>query len=115
MCSEKELQISDLHEGIMVLPDDTAVGSPFSDLYDTSDTLIELDLTPNRPDALSHLGVARDLSAILNLDLQKPSPKFNESKKEASSEYSVKIDDNIGCPRFAVRIIKNRHGRSPDQ
>ncbi len=115
ICSEKELQISDSHEGIMVLPDEWKIGTPFSDLYDTSDTLIELDLTPNRPDALSHIGVARDLSAILNLDLQKPSFKLDESKVDASSEYSVEIEDKVGCPRFAIRIIKNvKIDKSPE-
>ncbi len=115
ICSEKELQLSDSHEGIMVLPEESEVGSPFSELFDTSDTLMELDLTPNRPDAMSHIGVARDLSAILNLDLLKPSVKLEESDVDASSEYSVEIEDKTGCPRFAVRIIKNiKIGKSPD-
>ena len=115
ICSEKELQLSDSHEGILELPEESKIGRPFSDLYDTSDTLIELDLTPNRPDAMSHFGVARDLSAILNLDLRKPSIKLNESNVDASSEYSVEIEDKVGCPRFAVRIIKNvKISKSPD-
>ena len=115
ICSEKELQLSDSHEGIMVLPEESEVGSPFSELFDTSDTLMELDLTPNRPDAMSHIGVARDLSAILNLDLLKPSVNLEESEVDASSEYSVEIEDKTGCPRFAVRIIKNiKIGKSPD-
>ena len=115
ICSEKELQLSDSHEGIMVLPEESEVGSPFSELFDTSDTLMELDLTPNRPDAMSHIGVARDLSAILNLDLLKPSVKLEESDVDASSEYSVEIEDKTGCPRFAVRIIKNiKIDKSPD-
>ena len=115
ICSEKELQLSDLHEEILELPKESKIGSLFSDLYDTSDTLIELDLTPNRPDAMSHFGVARDLSAILNLDLRKPSFKFDESKVDASSEYSVQIEDEVGCPRFAIRIIKNvKIDKSPD-
>ena len=115
ICSEKELQLSDSHEGIMTLPEESEVGSPFSELFDTSDTLMELDLTPNRPDAMSHIGVARDLSAILNLDLLKPSVNLEESEVDASSEYSVEIEDKTGCPRFAVRIIKNiKIDKSPD-
>ena len=115
ICSEKELQLSESHEGILELPEESKIGSLFSDLYDSSDTLIELDLTPNRPDAMSHIGVARDLSAILNLDLRKPSLKLAESKIDASSEYSVEIEDKVGCPRFAVRIIKNvKIDQSPD-
>ena len=78
ICSEKELQLSDSHEGIMTLPEESEVGSPFSVLFDTSDTLMELDLTPNRPDAMSHIGVARDLSAILNLVLLNPSVNLVE-------------------------------------
>ena len=67
ICSENELSLGDSHEGIMLLPNDTIVGTLASDYFNIeNDTVIEIGLTPNRSDAMGHIGVARDLKAVLN-------------------------------------------------
>ncbi len=66
ICSERELEISDEHEGIMVLNHNAKVGSTFIDYMSSLSESLELDITPNRPDCFSHLGVARDISVKLN-------------------------------------------------
>ena len=70
ICSEKELQISEEHEGIMVLPENLVLGEDFSSSYGYKFLSIELDITPNRPDAFSHLGVARDIAAVTKRELK---------------------------------------------
>ncbi|MCH8927561.1 MAG: phenylalanine--tRNA ligase subunit beta [Candidatus Marinimicrobia bacterium] len=107
ICSEKELGLSDEADGILVLPKSSLIGSPLSDTIEPSDTVFELDLTPNRPDGLSHIGVARDLSAILGKDLKYPEIKLKESNDKTSSSVTLQIDDKEGCPRFACRVIKD--------
>jgi len=63
ICAEDELDLSDDHSGIMVLNDDLSAGTSISDALKLNDVVLEIAITPNRPDALSHIGVARDLSA----------------------------------------------------
>ncbi len=107
ICSEKELGISEKSDGIMVLPDSSKIGSSLSDTIEPSDTVFELDLTPNRPDGLSHLGVARDLAAIVGTDIKFPEVHLKEIGDKSSSVVSVQNDEIEGCPRFACRVIKN--------
>lgn len=107
ICSEKELGLSNDSDGILVLPETSKIGSPLSETVTPSDTVFELDLTPNRPDGLSHIGVARDLSAILGKDLKYPEIKLKESNDKSSSAVTLQIDDQEGCPRFACRVIKD--------
>jgi len=85
ICSEKELGMSDESDGILVLPESSKIGKPLSDIIEPSDSVFELDLTPNRPDGLNHIGVARDLSAILGKDLKYPEIKFKETNEKTSS------------------------------
>jgi len=107
ICSEKELGISEESDGIMVLPDSSKIGTPLSDTIEPSGTVFELDLTPNRPDGFSHLGVARDLAAILGKGIKIPEVDLKEIEDKSSSVISVQNDDIEGCPRFACRVIKN--------
>ncbi len=74
ICAEDELGLSENHEGIMVLDDSLEAGIPFSKVFDIYDDYVfEIGLTPNRPDASCHIGVARDLAAILGKKLKYPS------------------------------------------
>ena len=73
ICSEKEVNISDEHDGIMVLNMDASPGDLFIDYLNNHLGALELDITPNRPDCFSHLGVARDLAAKLNININTPS------------------------------------------
>ncbi|HOD53534.1 MAG TPA: phenylalanine--tRNA ligase subunit beta, partial [Candidatus Cloacimonadota bacterium] len=72
ICSEKELGISENHEGILVLEENAPVGETLGKYLDLSDTVYEVEITPNRPDLLGMIGVAQDLSAQLDLDLTLP-------------------------------------------
>lgn len=113
ICSEIELGLGDDHSGIMVLDASLKPGTPFSEVTEVyEDTQIEIAITPNRPDATCHLGVARDLSAALNLPLKKPviSTPGNSGN---SAEYSVRIESK-NCHRYAAKLIKNvAIGESP--
>ncbi len=106
ICSEAELQISDSHEGIMVLENSVQEGSPLSEALHLNDTILEIAITPNRPDALSHIGVARDLAAIFKGEVKKPSLGFEENEDEASDAAAIEIIDTKNCPRYSSRIIK---------
>ncbi len=106
ICSEAELQISENHEGIMVLEDGLQEGSPISDALHLNDTILEIAITPNRPDALSHIGVARDLAAIFNVEVKKPSADFEDNGEDAAETAAIEIIDTINCPRYSSRIIK---------
>lgn len=114
MCSEKELNISDNHDGIIDLPADAPVGTSFAAYAGLDDPVIEINLTPNRPDCTSIFGIARDLAAsgLGKLKL----PKAPEFKVEGETPVEVKIvlDDERLCPGFAYRLVRGvKNGPSP--
>ena len=116
ICSEKEVNISDEHDGIMVLNMDASPGDLFIDYLNNHLGALELDITPNRPDCFSHLGVARDLAAKLNINLNTPSyDKRSFSKNIAKEMIKVSFENPEDCPRFVAGIVKNvKVGPSPD-
>ena len=77
LCSEKELGLSDNHDGIMILPEDTKTGIEIKDYFGLDDTIFELEITPNRPDCLSHIGIARELAVYYNKELHLPETKMH--------------------------------------
>ncbi|MBI5663344.1 MAG: phenylalanine--tRNA ligase subunit beta [Ignavibacterium album] len=107
ICAEDELLLSDDHSGIMVLNENLPTGKPITEALNLNDVIFEIAVTPNRPDALSHIGVARDLSAIFNRDLHIPEIKLKESKKKASDIASVEIIDSTNCPRYSAKVVLN--------
>lgn len=112
MCSARELEISDEHEGIIELPADAPVGYSFAD-YHGSSPIIDIAITPNRPDCMGVYGIARDLAAA-GLGTLKP---IAVPHYEAEGECPVEIrtDDPQGCPAFYGRVIEGvRNGPSPD-
>ncbi len=115
ICSARELGLGDDHAGIMVLdPARAIVGQPFADYRGRTDTLLELDLTPNRGDALSHLGVARDAAAIFDVPLTRPAALVAEGKTPVADLAAVEIRDPDLCPRYLARVVRNvRVGPSP--
>ena len=109
ICAEDELGLGDSHAGIMVLKEDAVVGMPAADYFGVeSDTLLEVAITPNRADATSHLGVARDLVAAIN-NREKQHAKVNLSlpsvdqfKVDSNSlPITVKIENPEACPRYS--------------
>ncbi|WEZ84983.1 phenylalanine--tRNA ligase subunit beta [Rhizobium sp. 32-5/1] len=115
MCSEKELDMSDNHDGIIDLPDDAQVGQSFAAYAGLDDPIIEINLTPNRPDCTSIYGIARDLAASGLGTLKAPkAPAFT-----VSGETPVKVKLDLGedahlCPGFALRLVRGvNNGPSP--
>ncbi len=112
MVSEKEMCLSDDHEGIIEVDDKYDIGTPFTDIYGINEKIIEICLTPNRADCAGVRGIARDLAAA-GLGTLKPQ---DESPVEGTfkSPIDVKIEDIDGCKLFYGRLIKNvKNGESP--
>lgn len=105
ICAEDELGLGTDHDGIMVLDDNLKVGTPISDIFDLyEDTIIDIAITPNRPDATCHLGVARDLSAALNLELKKPKIQSGKTVQD-SDGITIKIENAEKCHRYVGKIV----------
>jgi len=116
MCSEKELDMSDNHDGIIDLPDDAPVGASFAEYAGLDDPVIEINLTPNRPDCTSIYGIARDLAAS-GLGTLK-APKAPSFKVEGDTPVGLTLDfaaeDKHLCPGFALRLVRGvKNGPSP--
>jgi phenylalanyl-tRNA synthetase beta chain len=110
ICAEDELGLGTSHDGIMVLPNDAVVGTPAKDYFKIEDDyLIEIGLTPNRADAMGHIGVARDIKAYLNYhnktNLQLNIPNVN--KINLNGKFNINIQNFEDCPRYAAAILKN--------
>jgi phenylalanyl-tRNA synthetase beta chain len=103
VCSEKELGISDSHEGILVLPPEAPIGAPLG-VY-LGDVIWDLDITPNRPDCLSVIGIAREIAALTGEPLRLPEIHYEETEKSIDSFASVDIVDLDLCPRYCASLI----------
>ncbi|ANL32419.1 phenylalanine--tRNA ligase subunit beta [Rhizobium phaseoli] len=114
MCSEKEMQISDNHEGIIDLPDDAPVGQSYAAYAHLDDPVIEINLTPNRPDCTSIHGIARDLAASgLGTLKTRAAPSF-AVEGETPVKLTLDLDDPKLCPGFSLRLVRGvRNGPSP--
>jgi phenylalanyl-tRNA synthetase beta chain len=113
-CSARELGIGEDHEGLMILPADAPVGAKFAEWYGLSDTVIELEVTPNRPDCLSMVGVAREVGAVTEREYAKPSQVPAEAGTLVSEACAITVEDSDLCPRYTARLIKGvKVGPSP--
>ncbi|MDY0152833.1 MAG: phenylalanine--tRNA ligase subunit beta, partial [Candidatus Cloacimonas sp.] len=115
LCSEKELGISENHAGIIELPADTALGISPNALYALPDTVFELEITPNRPDLLGYIGIARDLSAKLNRPVKLPDLSIPDATFACEEQplKLVNLEHDL-CPRYIARVFRNIHlGESP--
>jgi phenylalanyl-tRNA synthetase beta chain len=107
LCSEKELGISDDHSGIMEFPPSTALDQNFAKALGLDDVLIEVDLTPNRPDCASVIGIAREIAGIMGKKIKPPDISHSVEPEDPEIEFSVKIDAPEDCPRYAAKLLKN--------
>ena len=115
ICSEVELGLGEDAEGIIVLPDTCQIGAPFAPQTGLDDIAIDFEVTPNRPDCLSVVGIAREVGALAEVELRVPSATVHESGEPASVAAAIEIEDPEGCPRYAGRVIRGvRVGPSPD-
>ncbi|MEA3298102.1 MAG: phenylalanine--tRNA ligase subunit beta, partial [Chloroflexota bacterium] len=103
VCSEKELGISDQHEGIMILPPDAPIGAPLSNYL--GNTILDLDVTPNRSDYLSMIGISREIAALTEEKLHLPEAHYKETDPDINSFISIDIEDPTLCPRYCASLV----------
>ncbi|MGB2694601.1 MAG: phenylalanine--tRNA ligase subunit beta [Dehalococcoidia bacterium] len=112
VCSERELGLSEEHEGILVLPDDAPVGRPLARYL--GDAILDIDLKPNRPDCLSMVGIAREVAALTGQTLREPEHTYAEEDEPAAAKTAVEIADPDLCLRYVATVIEDVHvGESP--
>jgi len=115
ICSQSELELGEDSDGIWVLPEGVEPGKPLSEYLGLNDITLEIAITPNKGDCLSHYGIARDLGAYYRKEVRKPVIKLEESGVEASSSVTIEIENSEACPRYAARIVRNvKIKESPD-
>ncbi|MBI9070295.1 MAG: phenylalanine--tRNA ligase subunit beta [Melioribacteraceae bacterium] len=105
ICAEDELGLGDDHSGIIVLDDTLEVGTPLADALGMNDVIIEISITPNRADALSHIGVARDLAALLKQPLRLPEIEIEEVGTESAELASIEIENTDSCKRYVGKVV----------
>jgi phenylalanyl-tRNA synthetase beta chain len=116
LCSARELELGTEHEGIMELETDAATGTPLVEALPVADSLLDVDVTPNRPDLLCHKGLARELGAALGAPVKLPAipdaPADSKAPKKVTRAGTVDgievvIEDIDGCPRYIAAVIRN--------
>lgn len=113
MCSHDELGIAKnlipekMRDGLWILEGEYLPGTPFEEALDLADDILEFEITPNRPDCLNMIGLAREVSATLKNELHYPETKLIESEDKVKDHVSIKIEDPQGCPRYVARVLKN--------
>jgi phenylalanyl-tRNA synthetase beta chain len=117
MCSPQELGLGDLVEGLLILREDAKVGQPFAEYLGRtgSDVVYDLEITPNRPDLNSVIGIAREISAVTGNPLKLPQVSLKETGDPAGKLVAVRIEDPELCPRYTARVIRGvKIAPSPD-
>ena len=113
VCSERELGLGEDHGGILVLDDDVPVGAPLVDVL--GDAVLDAEVTPNRPDCLSILGVAREVGAITGVQITEPDAAYPEDGSPIADRVTVEIEDPDLCPRYTAGLIEGvKVGPSPE-
>lgn len=114
MCSHRELGLGEDHSGLLILPPETPLGARLVDVMGLPDAVIEVEITPNRPDWLSVVGVAREVAALTGRKLKLPEPKITEVEPPADNFTSVTLEAPDLCPRYAARLVTGaKIGPSP--
>ncbi|MGB7746012.1 MAG: phenylalanine--tRNA ligase subunit beta [Verrucomicrobiia bacterium] len=117
MCSPQELGLPDQVDGLLILPPDARVGQPFAEYLGRTggDVVFDLEITPNRADWNSVIGIAREIAAVTGNKLKIPELKTQNSKLKTQELVSVRLDDPDLCPRYTARVVKGvKIGPSPD-
>ncbi len=105
VCSERELGISDAHEGVLILPSDAPLGMPLNDYM--GDVVFDFELTPNRADCLSVIGIAREVAALTGRKVRTPELSYEEKGASINEQIAIRIDAPDLCPRYAASLVKN--------
>jgi phenylalanyl-tRNA synthetase beta chain len=106
LCSEKELGLGPDASGLMPVNDDAAEGTPLNEALDITDPVLEIGLTPNRPDCLSFIGIAREVAALTGARLTPPALELPENRGNVGDITSVSIEAPELCPRYAARMLE---------
>jgi len=117
MCSPQELGLPDKVDGLLILPADAPIGKPFAEYLGRAggDVVYDLEITPNRPDWNSVIGIAREIAAVTGNRLKLPEVSSQKSEVRTESLVSVRIEDAELCPRYTARVVKGvKVGPSPD-
>jgi phenylalanyl-tRNA synthetase beta chain len=113
LCSPTELGLGDDHSGILALPDDTELGLDVREALALDDVVFDLSITPNRPDAMSIVGISRELAAHFSLPFAVPTPSVTETGAPTGDQVSVVVDAPERCPRYVARVATVTMGESP--
>ncbi len=114
LCSGAELEANDDASGLMILPGDTEIGRPVSELLGGEETVLEIEVTPNRPDCLSMIGVAREVAVLTGGELRLPEVSFAEEGPPVETLAAVDLEAPDLCPRYTARVVQDvRLGPSP--
>ena len=117
MCAPDELGLGSEHAGLLLLDGSPALGTPINDVLPPGDTVFDIEITPNRPDCLSHLGIARELAAWFKLPLNYPQEKFRGDTGDATRAdllSGVRVDSPEDCPLYTAHLITGiKIGPSP--
>src|SRR5512138_2278088 len=114
LCSARELGLSEDASGLLILDRGIAPGTPISDALGLEDVLLEVNVTPNRPDALSHVGIAREVAAIFGQQVRLPRPALREEGAPAAEAVKIRIEAPEKCARYAARVVEGvKIGPSP--
>ncbi|MFZ1290600.1 MAG: phenylalanine--tRNA ligase subunit beta [Melioribacteraceae bacterium] len=115
ICAEDELGLSEDHSGIMVLDENLKIGEPLAKALNMDDVILEVAITPNRSDELSHIGLVRDLSAIFNKELKLPKIQTEFKVVEKNKFAEIEIENLQACPRYSGIVVKKvKVGESPN-
>ncbi len=115
LCAKDELSLGEDHSGLLVLDASLEPGTPFVQVWGEPETVIELEITPNRPDCLSMIGVAREMAVLYGTELKLPSIEMAETDEDVNAEISVVVEDAEKCPRYTARVLKGaKIGPSPE-
>ena len=114
LCSPWELGITTEHTGILVIPDELEPGTDFKQAYGLDDSVLDIEVTPNRPDFLSVIGIAREVAAATGVPLRMPDAALEEDDEKADEVATVEILDLDRCPRYLTRVVRGiAHTPSP--
>lgn len=117
ICSQIELDLGEEADGIWVLPEDAEAGMPLANYLQLNDIIFDVSITPNRPDWLSHVGIAREISTVSKSAVRVPGGDLKENGGAVNESAEVIIEDEEKCPRYTARVIKNvdlKNNKTPE-
>ena len=106
LCSAKELGLDADASGLLILPAGLSPGTPIAEALGLDDAFLEVNVTPNRPDCLSHIGIAREVAALLGRPIRPPATAVVEAGAPAAAAVKVRIEAPDRCARYAARVIE---------